>query len=441
MDNLKGTLCTENELQGTMDAPAVLEGKLDAPAELKAGLETNPELRGKLEPRNVIHVHIIGSGPRGQSGKDGRDGATGPAGADGYTPVKEKDYWTPEDRQEILDEVAGNVEEKEREILKNANTYTDKKISEIPTPDVSGQISEHNTDTEAHNDLRLVVATLTQKVNDLLDSDDTTLDQMSEIVAYIKDNRGLIESVTTTKVNVADIINNLTTNVTDKPLSAAQGVKLKALIDAIQIPTKVSELENDKNYLTEHQSLDAYSKTTDMLKLVYPVGAVYISAVATDPKTLFGFGTWEAISKKVIDTGWQDFSWTNSSYIGTSQSAYTRNQWRVKNNILYVQVGAGATSKIETSAEDEIARIPIAGGMTVGNENRIWTGGVGGSGAVYGALMRQNDNYISVALKPHTSANNHTAPWYSMHFTAPLDDDFKFTTGSYDYEYVWKRTA
>lgn len=303
MDNLKGTLCTENELQGTMDAPAVLEGKLDAPAELKAGLETKPELRGKLEPRNVIHVHIIASGPRGQSGKDGkdgRDGATGPAGADGYTPVKEKDYWTPEDKQGIIDEVTENAEEIEKEFLKNANAYTDKKISEIPTPDVSGQISEHNTDTEAHNDLRLVVATLTQKVNDLLDSDDTTLDQMSEIVAYIKDNRGLIESVTTTKVNVADIIDNLTTNVADKPLSAAQGVRLKALIDAIQIPTKISVFENDKNYLTEHQSLDAYSKTTDMLKLVYPVGAVYISATATDPKTLFGFGTWEQIKDRFL---------------------------------------------------------------------------------------------------------------------------------------------
>ena len=46
---------------------------------------------------------------------------------------------------------------------------------------------------------------------------------MSEIVAYIKANKSLIDSVTTNKINVSDIVNNLTTNVTSKPLSAAQG--------------------------------------------------------------------------------------------------------------------------------------------------------------------------------------------------------------------------
>jgi chromosome segregation ATPase len=40
-----------------------------------------------------------------------------------------------------------------------------------------------------------------------------------------------IKEITTSKVNVSDIINNLTSNVTNKPLSAAQGVALKALID------------------------------------------------------------------------------------------------------------------------------------------------------------------------------------------------------------------
>ena len=39
-----------------------------------------------------------------------------------------------------------------------------------------------------------------------------------------------------TKVSVVDIVDDLTTNVSNKPLSAAQGVALKALIDAITIP-------------------------------------------------------------------------------------------------------------------------------------------------------------------------------------------------------------
>ena len=54
---------------------------------------------------------------------------------------------------------------------------------------------------------------------------------------------------------VTDIVDDLTTNSTDKPLSAAQGVALKTLIDGITVPTKVSELQNDAGYLTQHQDI------------------------------------------------------------------------------------------------------------------------------------------------------------------------------------------
>lgn len=101
----------------------------------------------------------------------------------------------------------------------------------------AGAVSRHNVSDAAHSDIRLLIQGLTDRLNALADSDDTTLDQLSEIVAYIKSNRDMISSITTDKVSVADIIDNLTTNVTNKPLSAAQGVALKALIDAITIPT------------------------------------------------------------------------------------------------------------------------------------------------------------------------------------------------------------
>lgn len=100
-------------------------------------------------------------------------------------------------------------------------------------------VAEHNTGTDAHSDIRLLISGLTDRLNALADSDDTTLDQLSEVVAYIKSNRTLIEAITTSKVSVSDIIDNLVTNVANKPLSAAQGVALKALIDAISIPEKL----------------------------------------------------------------------------------------------------------------------------------------------------------------------------------------------------------
>ena len=48
-----------------------------------------------------------------------------------------------------------------QQALNDAKSYTDQKISEIPTPDVSGQINTHNTDTSAHSDIRESITTHT----------------------------------------------------------------------------------------------------------------------------------------------------------------------------------------------------------------------------------------------------------------------------------------
>lgn len=278
-------------------------------------------------------------------------------------------------------------------------TYTANEVEADPKGTAEIKVTEHNVDTIAHNDIRVLLAELTNRLNALADSDDTTLDQMSEIVAYIKSNKGLIEAVTTEKVSYSDIINDLVTNLENKPLSASQGVALKALIDAIKVPVKISELDNDKGYLTEHQSLKDYALKTEIptvpknvsafnndvgyltehqdisgkldasrlpeaintalsqakesgefdgytpikgidyvdgkdgytpvkgtdywtlddiqkmvadavsgvlgkkstiLETAYPIGAIYMSTIDTDPKVLFGFGTWERIQDRFL---------------------------------------------------------------------------------------------------------------------------------------------
>lgn len=115
-------------------------------------------------------------------------------------------------------------------------SYTAAEVGADPSGTAASQVSAHNTEITAHSDIRLLIQGLTERLNTLADSDDTTLDQLSEVVSYIKSNRSLIDAITTSKVSVADIIDNLTTNVSDKPLSASQGVALKAMIDAITIP-------------------------------------------------------------------------------------------------------------------------------------------------------------------------------------------------------------
>lgn len=101
------------------------------------------------------------------------------------------------------------------------------------------KVSAHNTESGSHSDIRELITGLTNRLNALADSDDTTLDQLSEIVAYIKSNKSLIDAITTNKVSVSDIVDNLTSSATNKPLSAAQGKALKTLIDAITIPEKL----------------------------------------------------------------------------------------------------------------------------------------------------------------------------------------------------------
>lgn len=112
-------------------------------------------------------------------------------------------------------------------------SYTPQEVGADKSGTAASAVSAHNTNTDAHSDLRSLIEGLTERLNALANSDDTTLDQMAEVVAYIKANRDLIDQITTGKVSTSDIANNLTTNIATKPLSAAQGVALKALIDAL----------------------------------------------------------------------------------------------------------------------------------------------------------------------------------------------------------------
>lgn len=119
--------------------------------------------------------------------------------------------------------------------LAEAKAYTDTMTSGIAsTGVVDNKINAHNTSESAHSDIRNLVNELSTKVNNFLDVDDATTDQLSEVLTLINNNKGTLDSITSSKVNVSDIVDNLTTSSETKVLSAKQGVALKALIDALQ---------------------------------------------------------------------------------------------------------------------------------------------------------------------------------------------------------------
>ena len=75
------------------------------------------------------------------------------------------------------------------------------------------------------------------EIADLINGAPTTRDTLKEIADAMAENQTVVEA-----------------------LDAAIGSKA----NKTDIPTKVSELENDSGYLTEHQDLSAYAKTTDI---------------------------------------------------------------------------------------------------------------------------------------------------------------------------------
>lgn len=132
-------------------------------------------------------------------------------------------------------DIKGTAQEKADISLATAKSYTDEKVADLAsTTVVDNKITTHNTSTSAHEDIRALISDLTTKLSNFLNVDDETTDQLSEVLTLIENNKGTLESLTTSKVNVSDIVDNLTTNSTSKVLSAAQGVAIKALIDALQ---------------------------------------------------------------------------------------------------------------------------------------------------------------------------------------------------------------
>lgn len=168
-------------------------------------------------------------------------------------------------QQEALDEKVPNTRTvngkplSENVVLSSSDVGADEKGT------ASTAVSTHNTAADSHNDIRLLITELTNRLNALANSDDATLDQMNEIVAYIKNNKTLIESVTTSKISVDSIIDNLTTNIANKPLSAAQGVVLKNLIDNI---SKNAILNVTPNSANEGKFLTITNGTFDWVSII-----------------------------------------------------------------------------------------------------------------------------------------------------------------------------
>jgi hypothetical protein len=102
-----------------------------------------------------------------------------------------------------------------------------------------------------------------ETVANLVNSAPETLDTLGELAIAFEENK--------------DMVATLNAAITTK----AEKSDLQDVQESIDTIT---------DYINSNQT-----QVNEMLKLVYPKGAIYISTIATNPSILFGFGTWEQI--------------------------------------------------------------------------------------------------------------------------------------------------
>lgn len=203
-------------------------------------------------------------GRNGIDGINGTNGKDGTNGADGKTPVKGVDYFTDAEIEAIEQGAADKVD-----------TAGYAKSADLSTVATSGSYEDLTNKPNIPDAYELPVASATTlggvKVGSGLDITNGVLSATGGGIADAVD-----WSKVQNKPEFADVATSGDYNdLSNKPtIPSVEGLASEAYVNekvaAIvipEVPTKVSELENDKGYLTEHQSLEGYAKTADLAQI------------------------------------------------------------------------------------------------------------------------------------------------------------------------------
>ena len=187
------------------------------------------------------------------------------------TNEKLTNYYTKSEVDEIktnIDEKINNEKQELTNTIESVNSTLNSRIDNLSSSqekalenainDVKNDTANTYTTKVEYNTHKIEFEDFVKNVNALLSSDDTTLDTLQEIVNYIKNNKDLLDGITVNKINYSDIVDNLETALTNKVLSANQGVVLKQLID---------ELNNSKVNKESGKSLISDSEIARLLTL------------------------------------------------------------------------------------------------------------------------------------------------------------------------------
>jgi microcystin-dependent protein len=115
-------------------------------------------------------------------------------------------------------------------------------------------------------------------------------------------------------------------------------------------------------------ALQAASATANLVNTLYPVGSIYLSAVATNPGTTLGHGTWSQIAQgrflAGVGTGTDSLSATREMEAGNTGGTYNHTltvaQLPAHSHELFVRNDTGSSNNIEGFSHSA-GNIAIAG--------------------------------------------------------------------------------
>ena len=272
-------------------------------------------------------------GRNGIDGINGTNGKDGTNGIDGKTPVKGVDYFT-----------AAEIEAIEQGAADKVDTAGYAKSADLSAVATSGSYEDLTNKPTIPDAYELPVASATTlggvKVGSGLDITNGVLSATGGGVADAVDwskvqNKPEFANVATSG-DYNDLSNKPTIPSVEGLASEAYVNEKVAAIVIPEVPTKVSELENDKGYLTEHQSLAEYAKTADLAQVAKTGSYNDLADKPTIPSTT-GLASTKYVDDKVAGIVVPEVPTKISAF--ENDKGYLTEHQNLKNYIQFMDIG------------------------------------------------------------------------------------------------------
>ena len=176
---------------------------------------------------------------------------------------------------------------------------------------------------------------------DIIYKDITVEEKLDNIPIFDPSDNTNIEDAKYDYLTYAHIVDNLTSNDSNKILSANQRKVLKSSIDTLEsnLTNAIADVRTDtENFIYN-----------DLINIIYPIGSIYMSVNNVSPASFLG-GTWEAIQDRFLLSAGSSYSAGSTGGAATHtlsvnempshKHTMTRQQWYSADTIYSTSTGS-----------------------------------------------------------------------------------------------------